>query len=426
MNVCFVLISDGWGGAENVVRQIVSCLIKRDVNVSLIINHEINGYFKDMDVQLLDLGSLFDFKSVSRMIFKPDTTLKTENSRPVKVLNIFLMFLYFYRARTKISRFLDANKVEIIHSHLEYSDILSSIIHKGNEKRKWMNTIHGPWFSLYYTESRISSLSNWFFTGLLRRISRKMNAVTFVSQYLYDESQDIFRESEFDKNGIVIPNGIDISPDSVISGVSSLEISDSTGNNGTHTERVPAYVPDNKKFNILFPGGPKLKKGGDILIEAVKIIIKEVPDLNLYVALEVPENHLIRKLVHEYGLQDHVHFVGFLDPGRYMALLNSVDVLAMPSRMEPFGMVYLEAMALGIPVIASNVGGATEIIKNNQNGILTPPEPDEVARAILTLYKNKSLMETISKNNLKDIHKFEWDTIVDKYIETYNSLLNQE
>jgi|GEM_PF-745077 glycosyltransferase involved in cell wall biosynthesis len=426
MNVCFVLISDGWGGAENVVRQIISCLVKRGVTVSLIINHEINGYFKEMDVQLLDLGSLFDFKSVSRMILKPDASLKTENSRPVKVLNILLMFIYFYRARNRINRFLDANRVEVIHSHLEYSDILSSIIYRGNKEKKWMNTIHGPWFSLYYTESRISSLSNWFFTGLLRRISRKMDAVTFVSQYLYDESRDIFGESELDKKGVVIPNGIDISQNSVVSRISGSKIPDSTGNGETLPEKVHTYTVDNKKFNILFPGGPKLKKGGDILIEALKTIVNDIPDLNLYIALEVPENHLIRKLVDEYSLQDHVQFVGFLDPDNYMALLNSVDMLAMPSRMEPFGMVYLEAMAFGIPVVASNIGGATEIIENNRNGILTPPKPDEVARAILMLYKDKSLREEISKNNLRDIHKFKWDTIVDRYVKTYNNLVNHE
>ena len=128
----------------------------------------------------------------------------------------------------------------------------------------------------------------------------------------------------------------------------------------------------------------------------------------------------------EYNLNNNVHFVGFLDPNKYLALLNSVDLLAMPSRMEPFGMVYLEAMALVVPVIASNVGGATEIIENRRNGILTPPEPDEVAKAILTLYRDKSLRKEISQNNLEDIQKFEWDKIVDEYLKTYSNLINNK
>ena len=436
MNVCFVLISDGWGGAENVVRQIISCLIKRDVKVSLIINHEVTGYFKNMNVQLLDLGSLFDFKSVSRMIFKPDLSLKTENSKPVKVLNILLMFIYFYRARNKINKFLKVNNVELIHSHLEYSDILSSIIHNGKkENRKWMNTIHGPWFSLYYSESLISSVSIPFFTRLLRKISMKMDKVTFVSQYLYDESKEIFGEFELDKKGIIILNGIDISDSSNISYIlnsNSSNKSDSsrTSNNSDRSSNKSKINKDlavkrKEEFNILFPGGPKLKKGGDILVKAVKKVLDEIPELNLYIALEVPENHLIRQLVDEYNLNDNVHFVGFLDPDKYLALLNSVDLLAMPSRMEPFGMVYLEAMALGIPIIASNVGGATEIIENQRNGILTPPTPDEVAKAVLTLYRDKSLRKEISHNNLEDIHKFEWDKIVDEYLKTYSNLINK-
>jgi glycosyltransferase involved in cell wall biosynthesis len=264
---------------------------------------------------------------------------------------------------------------------------------------KWISNIHGPWFELFYSESKLSFFSNKFIIFFLRKAFESMERIVFVSSYLYHQSQDIFGKVVLDK-GLVIHNGIN---------TSNIKKSSYKLNDG---------------FNILFPGGPKLKKGGDILITAINELVEIIPNLNLYVALEVPEDHLIRRLVKKYGLENNVQFVGFLKPDKYMTLLNSVDILAMPSRMEPFGMVYLEAMAVGVPIIASDVGGATEIIEDYRNGILTSPEPIAVSEAILTLYRDKSLREIISNNNLEDIHKFQWNNIVNDYIEEYNGVIN--
>jgi len=398
MKICFVLVSNGWGGGENVVHQIISCMVKKNIKVSLVLNNEMKKYFEDLDVQILNLGSLYDFKSLFKMIIDPDKAIITDESKPFKLLNMIMMYIFFYRAKNIVNKFLSDNKIDIIHSHLEYSDLMSYVVQKGSDKNlKWVCTIHGPWFSLFYEESKISSLTNIIFGRFLKNIFKKAAEITFVSKYLYDEAEKHFKNVIL-KKGVVIHNGIDLSR---FKDAGTLKLK--------------------KGFNILFPGGPKLKKGGDILIKAIKRLNSKINDLNLYVALDVPEGHLTRRLVHEYDLKNKVEFLGFLKATDYKALLNSVDILAMPSRMEPFGMVYLEAMALGIPIIASNVGGAPEIIKNFKNGILASPKPDEVADAILKLYTDASLRREISENNLKDIHKFEWDKIVDQYIEIYRS-----
>ncbi len=404
MNVCFVLISDGWGGGENIVHQMISHLIKSNIKVSIILNHEIREYFEDLDVEILDLGSLFDSKSVIQMIFQPENALISPHPKPIKLLHLLLMFFYFFRARERVKNFIDFNGAEILHSHIEYSDILCYLVHKSYDRNvKWISNMHGPWFSLFYGGSGFSSISNFFIIRFLRKAFKEMDRIIFVSQYLYNRFEDIFGELVLDK-GLIIRNGIDLS-----------------------NINRESFSPLEAGFNILFPGGSKLTKGGDILINAVKDVITEIPELNLYIALKVPPDHLIRRLVKKYGLEANVHFVGFLKPKEYLALLNSVDLLAMPSRMEAFGMAYLEAMALGVPIIASNAGGGAEIIKNFRNGILTSPKRDEVAEAILTLYKDKSLRKIISENNLKDIHKFKWNKTVEEYIKTYKKLtVNKE
>jgi len=396
MNICFVLVSNGWGGGENVVHQIISCMVKKNIKVSLVLNNEMKKYFEDLNIQILDLGSLYDSKSLFKMIIDPGKTVITDESRPVKLLNMIMMYIFFYRARDTINQFLSDNKISIIHSHLEYSDLMSYVVQKSSDKNlKWVCTVHGPWFSLFYEESKISSLTNIIFGRFLKNIFKKADRITFVSKFMYKEAEKTFGRL-INSKGIVIHNGVNIS---------SFKDLDS--------------VKLKKGFNIFFPGGPKLKKGGDILIKAIYKLSEKIDDLNLYIALDVPEKHLTRRMVHEYGLKNKVEFLGFLKANNYKALLNSVDILAMPSRIESFGMVYLEAMALGVPIIASNVGGAPEIIENFKNGILTSPEPESVADAILKLYNDTSLRREISENNLNDIHKFEWDKIVEEYMKIY-------
>lgn len=406
MKVCFLLISNGWGGGENVVHQMVSCLLDMGTDVSLITNNEMRGYFEDLNLEIIDLGSLYDSRSLTKMIINPNKVFITSHSKPFKGINMFLMYFYFHRIKRKIIKVLKKHQVDILHTHLEYSDIMGSALsgdlkNFGEESAiKWLVNIHGPWFSLFYDQHEFSTLSNSIFTNILKKVFKKTDKVVFVSEYLFNQSKNTYPSENWDVKGLAVPNGIDLS----------------------RTVNFSRY-PVKKGFKILFPGGPKLNKGGDILIEALNDVIKEAPDIDLYIALDVPEDHVIRRMVKDYKLEHRVHFVGFLKTQDYMSLLSQMDVLALPSRMEGFGMAYLEAMSLGVPVIASNVGGGAEIVKNNRNGLVVSPKREAVAKSILELYKDPDLREKISQNNLEDIQKFSWDKIIKNYLKIYRDLI---
>jgi glycosyltransferase involved in cell wall biosynthesis len=94
----------------------------------------------------------------------------------------------------------------------------------------------------------------------------------------------------------------------------------------------------------------------------------------------------------------------------------------MPSKQESFGIVYVEAMALGKPVVATKVGGIPEVVKDGRNGILVEPDSGRVAEAILYLYKNESVRSEMKRSNLQDIARFDWTSIVDQYLEVYAQL----
>jgi len=95
----------------------------------------------------------------------------------------------------------------------------------------------------------------------------------------------------------------------------------------------------------------------------------------------------------------------------------------MPSKLESFGITYIEAMAMGKPIVAANTSSVPEVIIDRRNGILTDLDSDSVADAILRLYHDKSLREQIAKNNLEDANRFDWNSITDQYLFLYKSLI---
>jgi hypothetical protein len=116
------MISRGWGGGENVVHQMLSCLIDGGTDVFLITNNEMKAHFEDLNLEIIDLGSLYDSGSLTRMIMDPHKVSVTPESKPLKGINMFLMFLYFHRSRED-KEILEDRQVDVLHTHLEYSDI---------------------------------------------------------------------------------------------------------------------------------------------------------------------------------------------------------------------------------------------------------------------------------------------------------------
>ena len=79
----------------------------------------------------------------------------------------------------------------------------------------------------------------------------------------------------------------------------------------------------------------------------------------------------MKKLAKNLGIADHVEFLGWIPPDKIHTYYRRASVFVMPSLMEGFGLVFLEAMTQGLPVIGGNIGGTPEVIHNEENGILT-------------------------------------------------------
>jgi glycosyltransferase involved in cell wall biosynthesis len=136
-------------------------------------------------------------------------------------------------------------------------------------------------------------------------------------------------------------------------------------------------------LNVAFVGNIEPRKGLDTLVEAVDRADAAV-ELTV-VGRAVDEGHVadVRRLVRELGLGDRVRFAGRLSDAELADALRASHVLAVPSRYEGFGIVYLEGMSFGLPAIASRAGGAKETVVDGETGVLVEPDdPAAVARAL--------------------------------------------
>lgn len=175
-------------------------------------------------------------------------------------------------------------------------------------------------------------------------------------------------------------------------------------------------------------------KGHDLLLKAFDKVIKEISDIHLVIGggspkpqnreMEVLNN--MKEIIDEKGMNDKVHISGHVPDELLVSLYQQAEIFVLPSLFEPFGMTALEAMACGIPVIASKLGGIRNVISSGKNGLLVDPTNNrEFADAMIKLLDNSQLAVSMGNEGHKTIHKhFSWEAIADKQIEFYKKFVN--
>lgn len=113
-------------------------------------------------------------------------------------------------------------------------------------------------------------------------------------------------------------------------------------------------------------------KGADTLISALPLVLKAVSDVSLILVGDGDDRPRLEQLARELGVSSHTHFLRGLTPQQLSACYAACDLFALPSRGEGFGMVFLEAMAHGKPVVGGAHGGIPDIVEDGENGLLVP------------------------------------------------------
>jgi phosphatidylinositol alpha-1,6-mannosyltransferase len=148
-------------------------------------------------------------------------------------------------------------------------------------------------------------------------------------------------------------------------------------------------------------------KGHDVILRALPSVVVKVPKLTYAVVGDGDDRPRLQELAQELGVEEHVAFRGEISDSELVALYRRSELFAMPARTviddhdpkgEGFGIVYLEAMAFGKPVIGPSYGAPAEIIQHGKTGLLVDPEdPAQVAEAILELLENPGMAREMGK-----------------------------
>lgn len=135
---------------------------------------------------------------------------------------------------------------------------------------------------------------------------------------------------------------------------------------------------DGQRLIVGAVGRLREEKGQDVLIQAMAIVIQSIPEVCLLLVGDGPDREKLQKLSYDLGLVNHIYWAGQIDPEAVIPYYAIMNVVVVPSRFEGFGLTAAEAMAAGLPVLASNVDGLCEVVKHEETGYLVPPENSEL------------------------------------------------
>lgn len=193
-----------------------------------------------------------------------------------------------------------------------------------------------------------------------------------------------------------------------------------------HNGVDPEEFKPNKEAKVdnmlLFVGRIEKRKGVHVLLNSLKYL--EIP-VSLKIAGPKNDNQYIGEIMgstdkRQIGIHK-VELLGYVNEKKLVELYQSASIVIIPSLVEDFGIVNLEALACETPVVASGVGGITEIVKNGVNGLLVlPNDPKKLANALTKLLENKELIEQYGINGRQMVKEhFSWDSIAKELISIY-------
>jgi glycosyltransferase involved in cell wall biosynthesis len=231
--------------------------------------------------------------------------------------------------------------------------------------------------------------------------------VTTVSHHMLDELGSLYG---IPRDMItVIPNALD-------PGRYKLDIS--------QTEAKERYgIPPGTPM-VLFVGRMEYQKGPDILVEAIPRVLETRPDAVFVFVGGGRMRGSIEQRAWELGVAGSVRFLGFLPYWDFVENLNSCDIVCIPSRNEPFGMVLLEAWAAGKAVVASDMGGLAENIDDGINGLKVGPQPASIADGLIRLLDDPDLSERLAREGRVKLDQFTWQESAARLIRVYDKALS--
>ncbi len=321
--------------------------------------------------------SMFDYQVAYFLTHKDELVPEFEQAGiPVFCLNINKS--YNLGAILRLVRLLRQQKIEILHINSPHAGILGRVAAHLAGVKAVVYTEHMP----LERQNRLAQLGNL--------LTYPLNDTTVA---VSDAVLHSVLDRQIIKRGtyVTIHNGVDLNAIAT-AGMCQTPLRESLGIAAHH--QVVGNVAN------LYPG-----KGHQYLLEAARLVLNQCPDVTfVIVGKEKRKEDLerLQELARRLRIQDRVIFTGFRRD--VFQLMATFDVFVLPSLWEGFGIVLLEAMALGKPVVGTDVGGIPEVIDNGLNGFLVEPRnPQQLAEKILELLRNETLRNQMGQNGMQKV-----------------------
>ena len=289
---------------------------------------------------------------------------------------------------------LDLLHVHYAVPHASAAYMAQQILKDQGVEIPFVTTLHGTDITLVGKDPSFEPVINFSIN--------KSNKVTAVSENLKKETFELF---DIKNNIEVIPNFICLKEYKL-------------NNNDYYKKR---YAPNGEKIICHVSNFRKVKRIEDVII-AFEGISKEI-DAKLLLVGDGPERARLEQISRNSKFSKNIFFLGSLKSTK--EVLNISDLFILPSSKESFGLSALEAMACGVPVIASDSGGIPEVISHGKSGLLNSVgDTYQMTKNALKLLSNDSLLEKFKTNAYQQAMKFDIEVILPKYEKLYEQCVN--
>jgi phosphatidylinositol alpha-mannosyltransferase len=249
-----------------------------------------------------------------------------------------------------------------------------------------------PWYTMF------SPIMKWYLDRWFRKLDGRIAVSNVAMRYV---------NKYFPAEYTIIPNGID------------------THHFNNNVAPFDDYLDG--KVNILFVGRMEKRKGFDYLWKAYRLVKQEIPDCRLItVGPGVRLRNKYEKRIRRAGLNDVV-FTGYASYNDLPRYYKTADIVCFPNTgWESFGVVLLEAMSIGKPIVASAIDGFTSVLTDGVEGIAVPPrDVNKLAEALFKLIRDKSLRQQMGDRGKPKAQQYDWSVLARRLLDFYTATLDR-
>jgi len=332
---------------------------------------------------------------------------------PCKSTNIFFPLDNWVFNRT-ISGMVDSIEADVYEAHAVSGYAFLRKLKTRKIRNPFVQTIHGVLADEYLQSSKgevptfrtkLSNLLMWQLSKLENEAAKNATLVVTVSQYSARKIVELYGA---DENKIrIIPNGVDT--EKFKPALDIVEVRQRIG------------FTQGKQY-VLFVGRLVPRKGLNYLIEAAEHVLEENKKTVFVFVGEGPLKNYLASAVKKDRLLSNFVFLGVVSDSLLQDLYSCVDLFVLPSIQEGQGMALLEAQAAALPVVAFNVSGVREAVRDKETGLLVKEvDSNALAEATLRLLSDKSLSRKMGQHGREFVQEnFTWDGCAEKMLQTYD------